>query len=52
MSRLEIGILLVLIGVAIVADNTRAIGIIALGYGSGMIVSLRHKVDKHDKWDV
>jgi hypothetical protein len=46
MIKLEIAILLVLIGVCIICDNTRAIGFILLGGGTGMITSFAYEFFK------
>jgi hypothetical protein len=46
MIKLEIAILLVLIGVCIICDNTRAIGFILLGGGTGMITSFAYELFK------
>lgn len=46
MIKLEIAILLVLIGVCIICDNTRAIGFILLWGGTGMITSFAYELFK------
>lgn len=46
MSKLEVAVLLVLIGVCIICDNTRAIGFILLGCGTGMVTSFAYELFK------
>lgn len=46
MSKLEVAVLLILIGICIICDNTKAIGTILLGYGTGMITSFAYELFK------